>query len=137
MFNTLFNLITREEQVRCFVNVAGRLEKDGRFVVEGGTPAEFYRRRNNLYVDAEAIRIDRVRLDVARFDPVKQLLEETHITLSSAGPQLNPIVTRYAWPAELDLMARIAGMQLQERWGGWNREPFTADSRNCVSVYVK
>jgi ABC-type transport system substrate-binding protein len=137
VFNTLFNLLTQEEQVRCFVNVASRLEESGRFVVEGGTPAEFYRLRNNQYVDAEAIQMDRVRLDVARFDPVQQLLEETHITLSGAGIQLNPIVTRYAWPSELDLMARIAGMRLQERWGAWNREPFTADSRNCISVYVR
>ena len=136
VFNTLFNLLTQEEQVRCFVNVANRLERGGRFVVEGGTPAEFYRLRNNQYVDAEAIQIDHVHLDVARFDPVRQLLEETHVTLSSAGIQINPIVTRYAWPSELDLMARIAGMRLQERWGGWNREPFTSVSRNCISVYA-
>jgi hypothetical protein len=137
VYNTLFNLLTQEEQVRCFVNVASRLEEGGLFVVEGGTPAEFYRLRNNQYVDAEAIHIDRVRLDVARFDPLTQLLEETHVTLSSTGITLNPVVTRYAWPSELDLMARIAGMRLQERWGGWNREPFTADSRNCISVYVR
>jgi hypothetical protein len=137
VFNTLFNLLTQEEQVRCFVNVAARLEVGGRFVVEGGTPAEFYRLRNHQYVDAESIQTDQVRLDVARFDPVQQLLEESHVTLSSAGIELNPIVTRYAWPSELDLMARIAGMRLQERWGGWNRESFTADSRNCVSVYER
>ena len=137
VFNTLFNLLTQEEQVRCFVNVASRLEEGGMFVVEGGVPAEFYRLRNNQYVDAEAIQLDQVRLDIARFDPVKQLLEETHITLSNAGLKLNPVVTRYAWPSELDLMARIAGMRLQERWGGWNREPFTADSRNCISVFVR
>lgn len=137
VFNTLFNLLTQEEQVRCFVNVAARLEEGGTFVVEGGTPAEFYRLRNHQYVDAEAIETGRVRLDVARFDPVTQLLEEGHVTLSAAGVQLNPVVTRYAWPSELDLMARVAGMRLQERWGGWGREPFTADSRNCVSVYVR
>jgi SAM-dependent methyltransferase len=137
VFNTLFNLLTQEEQVRCFINVASRLEEGGRFVVEGGTPAEFYRLRNNQYVDAEAIQVDQVRLDVARFDPVQQLLEETHVTLSSAGIKLNPVVTRYAWPSELDLMARLAGMRLEERWGGWQCEPFTADSRNCISVYVR
>lgn len=135
VFNTLFNLLTQDEQVRCFENVASHLTEDGLFVVEGGVPAEFYRLRNSQYVDAEAIGIDQVRLDIARFDPVKQLLEETHVTLSSAGVQLHPIVTRYAWPAELDLMARIAGLQLQERWSGWAREPFVAASGNCVSVY--
>jgi hypothetical protein len=91
--------------------------------------------RNNQYVDAEASGVDHVRLDVARHDPVKQLLEETHVTLSSTGIHLNPIVTRYAWPAELDLMARIPGLHLKERWASWNREPFTSTSSNCVSVY--
>ena len=135
VFNTLFNLVTQDEQVRCFENVAAHLTDDGSFVVEGGVPADWYRLRNNQYVDLEAIEVGNVRLDVARYDPVKQLLEETHVTLSSAGIQLNPIVTRYAWPAELDLMARIAGLRLKERWAGWSREPFTATSTNCVSVY--
>jgi SAM-dependent methyltransferase len=137
VFNTLFNLLTQDEQVRCFENVASHLTEDGLFVVEGGVPAEFYRLRNHQYVDAEAIGIDNVRLDVARFDPVKQLLEETHVTLSRSGVQLNPIVTRYAWPSELDLMARVAGLQMRERWAGWACEPFTAASGNCVSVYER
>lgn len=135
VFNTLFNLLTQDEQVRCFENAAAHLTDDGLFVVEGGVPAEFYRLRNNQYVDLEALAVDNVRLDVARFNPVNQLLEETHLTLSPTGIQLNPIVTRYAWPAELDLMARIAGLRLKERWGGWSHEPFAAASNNCVSVY--
>jgi len=137
VFNTLFNLLTQDEQVRCFENAASHLTEDGLFVVEGGVPAEFYNLRNNQYVDAEAIGIDNVRLDIARFDPLKQLLEETHVTLSSAGVQLHPIVTRYAWPSELDLMARIAGLELQERWSSWEREPFLGASGNCVSVYAR
>jgi hypothetical protein len=135
VFNSLFNLLTQDEQVRCFKNAAAHLTDDGLFVVEGGVPADWYRLRNNQYVDLEAIEVEKVRLDVARYDPVKQLLEETHVVLSSAGVQLKPIVTRYAWPSELDLMARIAELQLKERWGGWSREPYTATSRNCVSVY--
>ena len=79
--------------------------------------------------------MDSVRLDVARYDPITQLLEESHVTLSRGGTQLNPIVTRYAWPSELDLMARIAGLRLKERWATWTREPLTATSRNCISVY--
>lgn len=135
IFNTLFNLLTQEEQVRCFENVAAHLTDDGFFVVEGEVPSEWYRLRNNQYVDLEGLEVGNVRLDVARYDPVKQLLEETHVVLSSTGIQLSPIVTRYAWPSELDLMARIAGLKLKERWGGWNREPLTGNSRNCVSVY--
>jgi SAM-dependent methyltransferase len=135
VFNTLFNLLTQDEQVRCFENASAHLTDDGSFVVEGAVPSDLYRLRNNQYVDLEAIEVGNIRLDVARHDPVKQLLEETHVNISSTGIQLNPIVTRYAWPAELDLMARIAGLHLKERWGGWNQEPFTCTSSNCVSVY--
>ena len=137
VFNTLFNLLTQDEQVRCFENVAAHLTEDGVFVIEGGVPTEFCRLRNNQYVDLEALAVDNVRLDVARYDPVTQLLKETHVTLSSAGTRLNPVVTRYAWPSELDLMARIAGLRLQERWANWRREPLTAASRNCISVYAR
>jgi hypothetical protein len=136
VFNTLFNLLTQEAQVRCFENVAAHLAEDGVFVVEGLVPSDLFLLRNNQYVDLEALGVDNVRLDVARHDPVKQLLEETHVTLSASGLHLNPIVTRYAWPSELDLMARIAGLRLKERWGGWNGEPFTG-SGNCVSVYSR
>jgi hypothetical protein len=137
VFNTLFNLLTQDEQVRCFENVASHLTQDGLFVVEGSVPAEFYRLRNHQYVDAEAIEIDQVRLDVARFDPLTQVLEESHVTLSASGVQVKPIVTRYAWPSELDLMARIAGLQLRERWGSWEQAPFAAVSGNCISVYER
>jgi len=135
VFNTLFNLLTQDEQVRCFENVAAHLTEDGVFVIEGGVPTEFCRLRNNQYVDLEALAVDNVRLDVARYDPVTQLLEETHVTLSSRGTRLNPIITRYAWPSELDLMARIAGLRLKERWATWSREPLTSTSSNCISVY--
>ena len=134
VFNTLFNLLTQEDQIRCFENVAGHLTDDGSFVVEAHSPAFLHRLRDDQYVDAEAIGVDKVLLDVARYDPARQLLEESHVSLSPGGISLNPIVTRYAWPAELDLMARIAGLRLKERWDGWNREPFTGN-HNVVSVY--
>jgi hypothetical protein len=135
VFNTLFNLLTQDEQVRCFENVAAHLADDGAFVVEAFVPAFLIRLRDDQYVDAEAVGVDEVRLDVARHDPVTQRLYESHVSLSAAGIRLNPIVTRYAWPSELDLMARIAGLRLRERWGGWEREPFAAASRAHVSVY--
>jgi hypothetical protein len=134
VFNTLFNLLTQDDQVRCFENVAAHLAEDGSFVVEAGVPGWLYRLTKDQYVHAEAVGVDEVRLDVARHDPVTQLLEESHVSLSREGIRLNPIVTRHAWPAELDLMARIAGLRLKERWDGWQREPFTATG-NCVSVY--
>jgi len=135
VFNTLFNLLTQDEQVRCFENVAAHLTEGGVFVIEGGIPTEFCRLRKNQYVDLENIEVNKVQLDIARYDPITQLLEETHVTISNNGTQLFPIVTRYAWPSELDLMARIAGLRLKERWANWNREPITATSSNCISVY--
>ena len=148
IFNSLFNLLTQDEQVRCFENAAAHLADDGIFVVEGTVPADIYRLPDIQDADSEAIGPDNLRLaalgaggagnlhlGTARHDPVKQLLEETHVIRSSKGTHLNRIVTRYAWPAELDLMARIAGLRLKERWADWSREPFEATSGNCVSVY--
>jgi len=135
VFNTLFNLLTQDDQVRCFENVAAHLTDDGAFVVEAFVPTYLTRLRDDQYVDAEAVGVGEVRLDVGRHDPVTQRLEESHVVLSGAGVRLYPIVTRYAWPSELDLMARIAGLRLKERWAGWNREPFTAASSTHVSVY--
>jgi len=135
VFNTLFNLLTQDDQVRCFQNVANRLAPDGCFVVEAFVPTYLHRLRDNQYVDAEAVAVGAVRLDVGRHDPVHQTLDESHVSLSEAGITVNPIVCRYAWPSELDLMARLAGLRLCDRWGGWNREPFTADSRVHVSVF--
>ncbi len=98
-------------------------------------PDSFYRLRDEQYVDAEASELDKVTLDVGRYDPVTQLLDESHVTLSRNGIRVSPIVTRYVWPSELDLMARIAGLYLQDRWSGWNREPFDRFSTRHVSVY--
>ena len=134
-FNTLFNLLTQEDQVRCFENVATHLTGDGSFVVEAYVPAFLHRLRAQQYVDAEAIEVDEVRLDVLRHNAAQQMIEESHVSLSRAGVRLNPVVQRYAWPSELDLMARIAGLRLKQRWGGWDRRPFDSDSSLHVSVY--
>lgn len=134
--NTLGNLLTQENQVRCFENVAAHLTDDGVFVVEHYTTAWLYQLQNDQYVQCEAVDVGYVALDTARHDPVKQTLEESHVILTRDRVRLYPIVTRYVWPSEMDLMARIAGLRLKERWGGWNREPFTSNPRgNCISVY--
>lgn len=137
VFNTLFNLLTQEDQVRCFQNVAAHLTEDGLFVVEAFVPSYLHRLRDDQYVDAEAIGVGEVRLDVGRHDPVTQMLDESHVSLSPEGVRLSPIVCRYAWPSELDLMARLAGLRLQDRWSGWNGEPFSAGSARHVSVYAR
>jgi SAM-dependent methyltransferase len=135
VFNTMFNLLTQDDQVRCFQNVAAHLTDDGSFVIEAGTPAVLYGLQDDQYVEAEAIEVDEVRLDVLKHDPVNQTLAESHVSISSQGVRLNPVAQRYAWPAELDLMARIAGLRLKERWAGWDRRPRTARTRNVISVY--
>jgi SAM-dependent methyltransferase len=134
VFNTLFNLLTQDDQIRCFENVAAHLTDDGSFLVEAYVPTFLHRLRSDQYVDAESIAVDEVGLDVLRHDSVTQRIEENHVSLSREGIRLNPIVQRYAWPSELDLMARMASLRLKERWDGWQREPFTS-TRNCVSVY--
>jgi SAM-dependent methyltransferase len=135
VWNTFFNLLTQADQVRCFANVAAHLAAGGVFVIETYVPAFLYRLQNNQYVEAEAVEVDAVRLDVLRHDPVAQVIEESHVTLSAAGMRFNPVVQRYAWPGELDLMAAMAGLKLRARWGGWHREPFTGASALHVSVY--
>jgi hypothetical protein len=135
VFNTIHNLLTQEDQVETFMNVAKHLTKDGVFVVEAGPHSELYL-TDNQYVRVDSIEVKQVWLDVARYDPVTQLLDESHVLLTDKeGPRLFPIVTRHIWPAEMDLMARIAGLRLRERWGSWEREPYTARSRNIVSVF--
>jgi SAM-dependent methyltransferase len=137
VYNTLFNLLTQDDQVRCFENVARHLSDDGLFVVEAFVPAYLHRLRDNQYVDAEQIDVEQVTFDAGRHDPVAQRLDESHVTLSAEGVRVFPIVARYAWPSELDLMGRIAGLRQLHRWGGWEREPITALSRNHVSVYAR
>src|SRR4030095_9466511 len=78
VFNTLFNLLTQEDQVRCFENVAAHLGDDGSFVIEAFVPSSLSRLRNDQHVDAEAIEVDEVRLDVLRHDGARQILEESH-----------------------------------------------------------
>lgn len=135
VFNTFFNLLTQQDEVRCFENVAAHLASDGAFVIEAYVPAFLYRLQSDQYVQAESIQIDEVRLDLLRHDSAAQTIEESHVSLSPAGVRLNPVVQRYCWPSELDLMARLAGLRLKERWGGWSGEPFTSAASVCVSVY--
>lgn len=134
VYNTLKNLLTQDDQVRCFQNVAAHLADDGVFVVEALHPASL-RLTGDQYVHAEAIEVDSVWLDVARYDPATQLLEESHVSLTAQGVRLWPVVQRMIWPSEMDLMARIAGLRLKERWDDWSRRPYTGTGSTVVSVY--
>lgn len=135
VYNTIFNLLTVDDQIRCFENAARHLIDDGAFIVETAVPHAWVNPGEPDYVRAERVGIDSVTLDAARYDPVTQLLEENHIVLSARGISTSPIVCRLITPGEMDLMARIAGLRLVERFANWGQAPFDAYSRAHVSVY--
>jgi SAM-dependent methyltransferase len=134
VYNTIGNLLTQDDQVRCFENAARHLHGAGLFVVECGVSRAETREQ---YVDAEQVGVDEVLLDVCRYDPVTQILDENHVRIRAQGIDFGPVRMRLTTPAELDLMARIAGLRLRHRHGGWKGEPFTARSRRHVSVYER
>jgi SAM-dependent methyltransferase len=134
--NTLFMLPSQDEQVDCFQAVARRLTAGGRFVVEAQVPEpRMYATRRE--VRAQRVDTDSVVLVASTFDPLTQRMEAQQIQLGEGGVRLVPGVLRFAWPAELDLMARLAGLRLSQRWGGWRHEPFTAATTLHVSVYER
>ncbi len=134
IFNTIFALTEQEDQIRCFRNVAAHLEPDGVFVTETFVP-DLSRFDRHQRVQANDVELDRVMLDVSRHDPVNQRVFSHHLTIRSEGIEMYPVQLRYMWPSEMDLAARLAGLRLRDRWGGWKREPFTSDSPGHVSVY--
>src|SRR5215210_2069695 len=136
VFNTFFALLSQEDQVRCFSNVARRLREGGVFVVEAFVP-DMTRWDRDQRVEALRVENDHVIPGMSRHDPVEQRVESNHLVVSEAGVKTYPVRLRYAWPSELDLMACLAGLRLRERWGGWRREPFTASSVRHVSVYER
>lgn len=134
-FNTFFALASQEEQVRCFVNVARHLARDGVFAIEAFVPDL---RRFVLDGPTSTRRIeldDATLVDVATHHPLAQRVESRHIVIRSGDMDVVEVSTRYAYPAELDLMAQVAGMSLRERWSDWRRTPFGDASKNHVSVY--
>ena len=136
VYNTIGNLLTQDDQVRCFENAARHLADDGLFVLECRVP-EAPSWPGRQQVAAERIEVDHLELDVSRYDPLTQILDTSHVRLGADGVELGPIRLRLAYPPEFDLMARIAGLRLRERWGGWNGEPYTAESWRHVSVYER
>ena len=134
VFNTIFNLVTQDGQVACFENAAAHLPSGGRFVIEARVPEL---QRLPLGQTVLPWRADPRGMSYYVYDTPTQRLSGQHYGFVDGRFEPSPIEMRYAWPAELDLMARLAGMRLQDRWGGWKREPFTGLSPAHVSVYVK
>ena len=136
VFNTLFNLKSQDDQVRCFKNVADRLNDNGTFLIEAFVP-DFSDYKKGQNVRTMRLDMESVWLEAAVHDPARQLLEFQRIRITDDGMRLVPLPLRYAWPAEIDLMAKLAGLEPKQRWGGWDRSPFTANSKMHVSVYQK
>ena len=135
VYNTIFNLLTADDQIRCFENAARHLTDDGHFIVETAVPHAWIASGKSEYVHAEHVGTTEVVFDVARYDPVTQLLEENHVHLTENGIKMSPIVCRLITPGEMDLMARIAGLCLVDRFANWQRSAFDADSKAHISVY--
>ncbi len=134
VFNTLWALLTQEDQVRCVRNVAEHLTKDGTFVTEMYVPdpARFDRGQR---MHARTIESRRVVLEASQHDPEHQRVSSQLIALEDGGGvSMFPVELRYIWPSELGLMAELAGLRLRERWGGWKGEPFESTDW-CVSVF--
>ncbi|MEE2710072.1 MAG: class I SAM-dependent methyltransferase [Gemmatimonadota bacterium] len=135
VFNTIFNLTSQEDQVRCFKNAARHLSDKGVFVLETVVPDL------SDYVDGQRMKgswttIDSARFEVAIHDPVAQTIAFQRIIIGEDGTRMIPHFMRYVWPSELDLMARLAGLERVERWAWWDRSPFTPDSKSHVTVYA-
>jgi SAM-dependent methyltransferase len=132
--NTIMNLTTQDEQVACFQNVAAHLDPGGCFVIEVGVPAL------QRLPPGETVRpftLTPAHLGFEGYDVATQIAFSHHYWVADGRLETFSAPFRYVWPSELDLMARLAGMTLRERWSDWTRAPFTSDSGQHVSVWEK
>jgi SAM-dependent methyltransferase len=132
--NTIMNLTTQDGQIACFRNVAAHLEPGGCFVIEVVVPAL---RRLPPGETVRAFTVTPAHLGFEEYDVATQAAISHHYWVVDGQLETLSAPFRYVWPSELDLMARLAGMSLRERWSGWTREPFTSDSTSHVSVWEK
>jgi SAM-dependent methyltransferase len=133
-FNVITNLTSQDEQVQCFANAAAHLQPGGAMVAEVFVPQLQRLPPGERYQPFE-VTTDHLGFD--EYDVVEQLCTSHHYFVGDGRAQVFLSRHRYAWPAELDLMARMAGMTLEERWADWERHPFTAESPSHVSVWRK
>ena len=134
VFNTIENLTSQDAQVACFRNAAAHLEPGGCFVIEVEVP-ELRRLPPGQNVLPWQVTPTRWAFDI--YDTATQAMSSNYITVTDGRGEYSSIPFRYVWPSELDLMARLAGMRLRDRWEDWDRKPFTGESRKHVSVWEK
>ena len=134
VYNTIGNLTTQDEQVRCFQNVAAHLESGGCFVIEVQVPDL---RRLPPGETVRAFTVGPTRLGFDEYDVAAQILVSHHYRVVDGRLEIFSAPFRYVWPSELDLMARLAGLTLRERWSDWSGAPFTSESTKHISVWEK
>jgi len=134
-FTTFFALESQEHQIRCMRRVAEHLVPDGRFVIDAFVP-DVKRFTDNQSTTTVKTSLGHLLVDAVRHDPLAQTIEGHHVAVEEEGVKLYPLRVRYCWPSELDLMARLAGLALEERFAWYDRSPFEATSKRHVSVYV-
>jgi len=134
VFNTIMNLTTQAAQVACFRNVAAHLEPGGCFVIEVGVPDL---RRLPPGQNAVPFQVSPTRWAFDLYDVATQAMSSNYVEVVDGRGEYTSIPFRYVWPAELDLMAQLAGLRLRERWAGWTREPFTSEGRQHVSIWER
>jgi hypothetical protein len=133
--NTFFCLLTQDAQVNCFRAVAAHLVSGGRFLIEAFVPdlQLFDHGQRTATIDLD---VDTVAIDSSRIDPATQRVDSQLVVIrDDQMPRTYPVALRYAWPSELDLMARLAGMHLEHRWGNWTRQRFDSSSTGHISVW--
>jgi SAM-dependent methyltransferase len=136
VFNSFFALTSQEDQVRCFANVARHLTDEGVFVLSAFVPdVSRYRNHQDSYV--HEVGLGRTHVVFSRHDPVAQTVTSNQMIIGTDGIKQFPVFLRYAWPSELDLMARLAGLELKDRFADWSRKPFDSSSQHHVSLYGK
>ena len=135
VFNTFFGLLTQEEQVTSFESVARHLMPDGVFVMQAFVPDVTRFDAHNQRVSAEAVGLDEISLETSSHDPFSQRTDSQHVVIRDGSVRIYPVRIRYAYVSELDLMARIAGLKLRERWSDWDRTPYPSRNWQHVSVW--
>jgi SAM-dependent methyltransferase len=135
VFNTFFGLLTQDEQISSFEAVARHLAPGGVFVMQAFVPDVTRFDAHNQRTAVESVGVDHVNLDVSSHDPFMQRTDTQHLLIRSGDVRLYPVRIRYAYPSELDLMARIAGLRLRERWSDWDRSPYPSSNWQHVSVW--
>lgn len=134
IFSTFYGLLTQEEQIQCFQNVADHLNNKGLFAIEAFVP-DLSRYHGGQSVRAVQLESQQTRLVASMLNPVNQIITSQFIVLDKSKTDVKPVKIRYVWPSELDLMAHLAGLKLVYHWDDWGQSPFSSNSGKHIAVY--